>query len=86
MLKARFLGNYYDLSARKLEVKLKDRVSFRVLCDMCDSSDFPNHSILCNFRNDLEVKRKRNRKVQQLAVPRNEYQFMEKKSFYRTKF
>ena len=37
MLKATFLGNYYDLSDRELEVELQDRVSFRVFCDMYDS-------------------------------------------------
>ena len=30
MLKATFLGNYYDLSDRELKVELQDRVSFRV--------------------------------------------------------
>ena len=53
MLKATFLGNYYDLSDRNLEVELQDRVSFRLFCGMYNASDFPDHSTLCNFRNDL---------------------------------
>ena len=53
MLKARFLGNYFDLSDRESEVELQERLSFRVICDMYDSSNFPNHSTLCKFRNDL---------------------------------
>ena len=53
MLKATFLEIYYDLPDRELESELQDRVSFGVFCEMYDSSDFPDHSPFCDFRNDL---------------------------------
>ena len=47
------MGNYCDLSDLELEAELQERVSFRVFCDIYDLSDFPDHSTMRNFRNDL---------------------------------
>ena len=36
-----------------MEDELQDRVTFRVFCGMYQDENFPDHSTLCNFRNDL---------------------------------
>ena len=53
MVKARFLGTYYNLSDRELEEELQNRADFGAFCGMYNTKDFPDHSTLCRFRNDL---------------------------------
>ncbi len=53
MIKATFLGNYYDLSDRNLAAQLQKQLDFGVFCGMYHDEDFPDYSTLCDFRNTL---------------------------------
>ena len=46
MIKAIFLGNYYDLSDRNLAEQLQKQLDFVVSCGMYHDEDFPDYLTL----------------------------------------